>query len=167
MACDEKGLDIHAVIYANPPDVDQLNKVLCDFGRMLFAEGKPYYRYSETINSISGRRPTLRRSMQQAWDVAFMWGSFEPVSHHIAIPVQILVASLATALSWGWSREAAIFALAWGALLRIGEVLQARRSDFTLPQDVGWTIDFALLSCCDVAARQPRTSPVSKVSSTT
>ena len=88
----EKGLDIHAVIYASPPDVDQLNKVLCDFGRMLFAEGKPYDHYSETSNSVSSRRPTLRRSMQQAWDLAFMWGSFEPVSHHIAMPVQILVA---------------------------------------------------------------------------
>jgi hypothetical protein len=62
----EKGLDIHAVIYANPPDVDLLNKVLVDFGRWLFAEGKPYYHYSETINSISSRRPALRRSMQQA-----------------------------------------------------------------------------------------------------
>jgi hypothetical protein len=62
----EKGLDIHAVIYANPPDVDLLNKVLVDFGRWLFAEGKPYYHYSETINSISSQRPALRRSMQQA-----------------------------------------------------------------------------------------------------
>jgi hypothetical protein len=62
----EKGLDIHAVIYANPPDVDLLNKVLVDFGRWRFAEGKPYYHYSETINSISSQRPALRRSMQQA-----------------------------------------------------------------------------------------------------
>eukprot|EP00435_Cladocopium_sp_Y103_P056300 s620_g19.t1 len=83
--------------------------------------------------------------MQQAWDLAFMWGSFEPVSHHVAMPVQILTAFLATALTWGWAREAAIFALAWGALQRIGEVLQAKRSDLTLPQDVGGTIQYALL----------------------
>eukprot|EP00435_Cladocopium_sp_Y103_P009309 s1163_g2.t1 len=141
----EKGWQIHDVVYKNPPDVDFLNKVLVEYGRWLFSEGKPYYHYSETLNSISSRRPSLRRMMQQAWDLAFLWGSYEPTSHHVAMPVQILIAFVATALSWGWTREAAVFSLAWGALLRIGEVLQARRADLIMPQDVEGTIDYVLL----------------------
>ena len=141
----EKGWLIHEVIYKNPPDIDFLNKVLVEYGRFLFSSGKPYYHFSETINAISSRRPSLRRMMQQAWDLAFLWNSFEPTTHHVAMPVQILCAFLATALSWGWSREAAVFALAWGALLRIGEVLQARRCDLVMPCDVEDTIDHILL----------------------
>ena len=37
-------------------------------------------------------------------------------------------------------------ALAWGGLLRIGEVLTAKRSDLTLPKDIDFAANFALLS---------------------
>eukprot|EP00435_Cladocopium_sp_Y103_P006820 s1974_g2.t1 len=140
-----KGLDVNEVVFANPPNIDLLNSVLCDYGRWLFSEGKPMYHFSETVNSISSRRPTLRRSMAQAWDLAFMWGSYEPVVHHLAMPIQILAAVISIAWSWGWPREAAIFALAWGALLRIGEVFQSARRDLILPSDVAGSIDYALL----------------------
>lgn len=83
--------------------------------------------------------------MQQAWDLAFLWASYEPTSHHSAMQVQALIAFVATAVSSNWTREAAVFALAWGALLRIGEVLQARCSDLIMPQDVEGTIDYILL----------------------
>ena len=65
-----------------------------------------------------------------------MWMSLEPCEHHQAMPVQVLLAALATCLVWGWTREAAIFAMSWGMLLRIGEVLSAKRSDVVFPQDV-------------------------------
>ena len=78
----------------------------------------------------------LRRSLQQAWDLCAMWMSLEPCEHHQAMPVQVLLAALATCLVWGWTREAAIFAMSWGMLLRIGEVLSAKRSDVVFPQDV-------------------------------
>ena len=37
------------------------------------------------------------------------------------------------------------FSLAWGGLLRIGEVFAARRQDLLLPRDFGFTIGYALL----------------------
>jgi len=61
------------------------------------------------------------------------------------MPVQVLLAVLATCLVWGWTREAAIFAMSWGMLLRIGEVLNAKHSDVVFPQDVEFTIDHVLL----------------------
>lgn len=142
---EDKEVSFDDVLFSSPPDVDQLNSLLCDFGRWLFREGKPYYHFSETINAITCKRPLVRRSLQQSWDLAFMWGSHEPAEHHIAMPFQILIALIAGAWSWGWKREAACFALAWGALLRIGEILAAKREDLVLPSDIGNSVDFVLL----------------------
>ena len=49
------GLDFENIFMSNPPDLDRINKLLTDFGRWLFKSGKPYYHYSETINSVSAR----------------------------------------------------------------------------------------------------------------
>ena len=149
--CDE-GLD-PSEVFEGPPDIDKINRWVSDFGRKLFREGKPYYQYSETINAISAKRPTLRRSLMQAWDLAFMWNSYEPVEHHVAMPHQVLLALLATCLMWGWSREASCFALCFGALLRSGELLAASRKDLIFPQDVGGTLDHILIKILEPKTR--------------
>eukprot|EP00434_Breviolum_minutum_P029037 symbB.v1.2.025685.t1/scaffold2428.1/size79313/2 len=131
----------------------RLNSKLVEYGRLLFDDGKPFYHYCETINALTVARPLIRRSLQQAWDLAFIWGSYEPSEHHVAMPYQILIALISAAWSWGWRREASIFALAWGALLRIGEVLDAYRKDLVLPSDVGFTIDYVLLKICEPKTR--------------
>ena len=149
----EKDIDLLAILECSPPDIDSLNKHLAEYGRWLFREGKPYYHFSETINSVTSRRPLVRRSLQQAWDLCFMWGSHEPPTHHLAMPPQILTGVLAISLMWGWTREAAIFALAWGALLRIGEIYDAYRRDLVMPADVGHSIDFCLLKISEPKTR--------------
>ena len=55
--------------------------------------------------------------------------------HHHAMPWQILLAIVTLALSWGWLEVSAALALAWGGMLRIGEVLQARRKHLLMPID--------------------------------
>ena len=65
--------------------------------------------------------------------------------HHIGMPFQILLACLSVMLLWGWKQEAACIALAWGALLRFGEVFKAVRKDLILPMDVAGSIDFLLI----------------------
>eukprot|EP00438_Fugacium_kawagutii_P025642 Skav209573 [mRNA] locus=scaffold281:153023:156322:- [translate_table: standard] len=141
----EQKLSFDEIFLGNPPNLDRINDVLVRYGRFLFSAGKPYYHYSETVNSISSRRPVLRRSLQGAWDLGAMWSSYEPVDHHQAMPPQVLLGVLSVALLWGWSREAAIFALAWGMLLRIGELVNAFRKDLIFPADVRHSIDHALL----------------------
>ena len=49
-------------------------------------------------------------------------------------------------------REAAVFSIAFGALLRIGEVVNATRSDLVLPSDVDYSVSFMLLKI-----REPKT----------
>lgn len=140
-----KGLSFDTIVMQSPPDLDMLNQKLVEYGRWLFAEGKPLYHYSETINSITNCRPIVRRSLQQAWDLAFLWNAHEPSEHHIAMPFQILIAIISISWIWGWKREAAVWALAWGALLRIGEVTNALRSDLIMPSDVSHSVDYVLI----------------------
>ena len=62
------------------------------------------------------------------------------------MPWQVMIAICSAALLWGWPRVAGAVALAWGGMLRVGEVLDAIRSDLLLPQDVQRTADFAMMS---------------------
>ena len=82
-----------------------------------------------------------------------MWCSFEPTEHHTAMPFQVLLAVLSTCLLWGWRREAGIFAMSWGALLRIGEIFHAVRGDLVFPADVQHSIDHVLIKIKDPKTR--------------
>ena len=108
---EEKQFPWDETLFCSPPDIDGVNKILVDYGRWLFSEGKPYYHFSETVNAVTCKRPLIRRSLQQVWDLAFIWGSYEPTVHHLAMPPQILTAVLAVCLVWGWVREAAILSV--------------------------------------------------------
>ena len=61
------------------------------------------------------------------------------------MPAGVLVALMSLALFWGWPQVAAVFGLAWAGVLRIGEILQATRSDLILPGDAIAGTNFALL----------------------
>lgn len=150
---DAQGDNFDSVVMSSPPDLENLNQKLVDYGRWLFGEGKPYYHFSETVNAVTNARPLVRRSLQQAWDLAFLWNSHEPAEHHIAVPFQILIALISASFIWGWRREGAIFALAFGALLRMGEVTCALRRDLVLPSDVGETTDYVLLRISEPKTR--------------
>ena len=131
---------------------ERVASLLVAYGQALFRGGQPYYKYSETINAVASLKPSIRRSLSYAWDLAFAWLSEEPHCHHKAMPLGILLAVLTTALAWGWAAEAGIFGMAWAGLLRPGEALSARRSDLILPRDAAPGTRHAL-----VVIRNPKT----------
>ena len=132
--------------------IDEINRWLVRYGRVLYASGRPYNHYAETINAVASRRPAVRRMLQESWNLAFAWIRDEPTVHHNAMPWQILLALLTTALLWGWTDMAGMLSLCWGSLLRVGEFLSAVRKDLLLPCDTAYTNKFALLSL-----REPKT----------
>ena len=136
---EAKGTDSGKLFDEAYKDPEKLVKELVLYGRELFSAGRPYSHFSETINSVAAEKPTIRRLLTSAWDLAFSWIRQEPGHHHTACPFQILLALLSTAILWGWPRVAGAIALSWGAVCRIGEVLQACRRDLILPQDVGFS----------------------------
>ena len=128
--------------YAEP---EVLVRWLVQYGRQLYDSGRPYSHNSETVNAIGAAKPTARRLMTGAWDLAFTWLREEPATHHVACPYQILLALLNTSIMWGWPLTAGCIALCWGALCRAGEVLAAFRTDLVLPSDVGNRVGPVLL----------------------
>ena len=133
------GETLEAVLSAQPLDPERVAGLLIRYGQDLYGSGRPYWHFSETINMLSSRKPILRRQLQGAWDLAFAWQAEEPGTNHTALPPVVLVALLSAALVWGWTREAGCFALAFGGLMRIGEVVATTRRLLILPKDVGYT----------------------------
>ena len=142
----QQGASFAELLELEPHVTKRLNNWLVLYGRQLFEAGWPYSHFSEVINAVSVREPALRRSLQPAWNLAFTWLREEPHSHHVALPWQVLLAAVTTALMWGWPRVAGVLALTFGALMRIGETLASRRSDLLLPEDVGHTVSYCLVS---------------------
>ena len=143
---------IEFLLEARDIDAENIAELLVCYGRALYYAGKPYGRYSETINAVAARRPAIRKSLAAAWDLAFSWVTDEPGSHHPAMPLAVVLAFSSLALLWGWPRESALFLLAWCGILRVGEILNGLRSDLVLPVDSTAGIDYALFQI-----RQPKT----------
>eukprot|EP00435_Cladocopium_sp_Y103_P072682 s1267_g41.t1 len=143
---------IDFLLEARDVDAEYVAELLVCYGKELYYAGKPYGRYSETINAVGARRPAIRKSLASAWDLAFSWVTDEPGAHHPAMPLAVVLAFSALALLWGWTHEAAIFLLAWCGILRVGEVLNGIRADLILPSDSTAGINYALFQI-----RQPKT----------
>ena len=120
-------------------------EALVSYGKDMNSAGKSYGRFSETINAITARRSCLRKQVTAAWDLAFNWVIDEPHEHNAALPLSIMIAATTLALLWGWLREAAIIAMTWTGVLRIGESLGACREDLVLPADAAPGMLSALL----------------------
>ena len=148
----DSGLDMVDMLNRHHLFLDDINLVLERYGRELYAAGKSYAKYAETINAITSWKPAIRRSMQGAWDFGYSWVRHEPGQHHSAMPGAVAVAMLTTAIMWGWTRFAGCFAVMWAGLLRPGELLAATRGDLLLPSDGDRTLPFGLL-----AIRDPKT----------
>ena len=133
--------------------VDEINSVVVRYGRCLYAIGRPYNHYAETINAIATEKPSIRRLLQPAWNLAFGWLQNEPSVHHVCMPAQVLLALLTVALMWGWDRVAGVLGLGWGALLRAGELISAQKSQLLLPSDVFFSSNFCLFSILEPKTR--------------
>ena len=151
--CTTNGVDLVHMLINALQHLDELNAVLCRYGRELYSAGRPYGHFAETINAVGHRRPAVRRHLQQAWDLAYAWMRAEPPVHHTAMPFQILLGCVTAALLWGWTRVAGVLALTWGGVLRIGETLKARRGDLLLPSDFNSAENFVLLAISEAKTR--------------
>eukprot|EP00438_Fugacium_kawagutii_P032989 Skav223990 [mRNA] locus=scaffold6785:46494:53610:+ [translate_table: standard] len=150
-AADE-GLDVLDMFDHHQLYIDDINLILEVYGRQLYAAGKTYAHFAETINAITNWRPAIRRLLSGAWTFGFSWARHEPSEHHVAMPGSVALAIITSALMWGWLRFAGVFSLMWAGLLRPGELLAANRKDLLLPSDGDRTLPFGLL-----AIRDPKT----------
>jgi hypothetical protein len=66
-----QGRSLESLLEQHHRRVDGINKLLVQFGRCLYAAGRPYNHYAETINALTSRKPALKRQVQEAWNLAF------------------------------------------------------------------------------------------------
>ena len=149
---EEKQVSFRYLMEQRPPDPERLAELLVEYGKELYRAGKAYGIFAETINSVAVERPLIRRQLTTAWDLAFAWLQDEPHSHHPAMPISIMAAMVVVSLYWGWAYEAAIILMSWTGVMRIGEVLSAKRRDVVLPVDSAPGTSFML-----IVIRQPKT----------
>ena len=149
---DQKQVSFKYLIDQKPPDPEKLASFLVEYGKELYRAGKAYGVYAETINSVAVERPLIRRQLMSAWDLAFAWLADEPHAHHPAMPLSLMAAMVVIALHWGWPYEASVILMAWTGVMRIGEVLAARRKDLILPCEAAPGTSFML-----IIVHQPKT----------
>ena len=141
----EKRVSLRNLLSQKPVDAEAISGWLVAYGREMYSAGKAYGQFAETINSVSMMKPLIKRQLTPAWDLCFAWLADEPFSHHPAMPASVLLGMLSVALMWGWPLVAGVLGLTWAGVLRIGEVLQASRSNLILPGDGAPEDKFALL----------------------
>lgn len=91
---NEMEVKLEHFLTEKPADPERICDLLVSYGRDLYAAGKSFQKYSETINAISSARPLIKRQMTKAWDLAFAWLQDEPHSHQASV----LLAMMSTAL---------------------------------------------------------------------
>ena len=148
-----EGIDVEHLLEFPATYAEEINVIVGRYGRALYDAGKTYNQYAETINGLTSLRPSLRRQMQGAWDLGYAWMRQEPSQHHVAMPSVILLAMVSTSLLWGWTYFAGCIALAWGSLLRPGELFALRRLNLLFPKDAGFSIPHLLVSLMEPKTR--------------
>ena len=91
---EEMAVSLDLLLTEKPADPDRICDYLVSYGRAMYAAGKSFQKYSETINAVSTARPLIKRQMTKAWDLAFAWLQDEPHSHQASV----LLAMMSTAL---------------------------------------------------------------------
>ncbi len=97
----EEGLDWEALLRESHVYIDEINAILSSYGRLLYQIGRPYNHFAETLNGIAMKKPSIRRQLQAAWNLAYGWVQQEPGCHHAAMPPQVLIALVATSCFGG------------------------------------------------------------------
>ena len=142
---EEKGFCLEDLVKRASHEPELLVRQLLQYGMQLYEAGRPYSHYAETVNGLGARHPSIRRLMSGAWDLAFAWLREEPYEHHQACPYQVLLAATTLSILCGWPRVAGAIVLMWGAVCRVGEVLNATRADLVLPTDMEGALHAVML----------------------
>ena len=105
------------------------------YGDHLFQQSEPMYKFRHLLAWYQKHKLHLRPYMPLAWDMLTRWERLVPVQHRVPMPEALLRAMLALALQRRWFRWAAILAISFYGVARVGEPLRACRRDLLLPSD--------------------------------
>ena len=113
-----------------------LVKALEAYGKAQFSGGAPLHYYRQLLAHVQREVAMCRPFMQGAWTIVSKWEIAEPTQHRTPIPEPLVIAVCALAILWKWPKFASAVLLCYYGIMRIGEVLRARRRDLLTPCDL-------------------------------
>lgn len=128
-------------------------KVLESYGSVEFAAGTPLRYYRQLLAHVQREYPLVKPHMGAAWRVVSRWETLEPVQHRPPIPEPLVLAMSSLALTWNWPLFAAALLACFYGTCRIGEVLQAERSNLLTPVDLMAEDEVMYLKICKPKSR--------------
>ena len=113
-----------------------LVKALESYGKTQYSGGAPLHYYRQLLAHVQREVAMCRPFMQGAWTIVSKWELAEPTQHRTPIPEPLVTAVCALAILWKWPRFASTVLLCYYGIMRIGEVLRAKRRDLLTPSDL-------------------------------
>ena len=110
--------------------------VLRDYAEVLYKTGSSLGSYRQLLAHSQKIMPLIRPRLKPAWDMVTRWEEVEPVVHRTPLPEVILHAMAGIALALRWRRWAATTLAIFYAVVRLGELLHARRRNVLTPADL-------------------------------
>ena len=117
---------------ALPSDV--LDRVLADFGQLMFRGGRSLLDFLETINVVVDNDRGLKGRLSRAWDVAWVWRTMLPAGNRVAMPEKVMLAMVTVALRWNLPNVALLITCGFLGLLRVHELRWLRFGSLLTPR---------------------------------
>ena len=124
------GLSLAALLALPANDVD---RILSDFGQLMFRGGRSLLDFSETINAIVDSDRGLKGRLPRAWDVAWVWRTLLRAGNRVPMPDKVMLAMMTVALRWNPPNVALLIASGFLGLLRVHELRWLRFGSFLTP----------------------------------
>ena len=106
------------------------------YGDYLFRSGATLTSFRHLVAFASRKFVDFKFHSKVCWDYVSRWQSLAPLTHRLPLPWKLCQAMASLALAWKWFRFALTLLIGFLGILRIGEVLKARRRDLVLPTDL-------------------------------
>jgi len=148
-----RGLSLDALFDKGSRAVD---RVLASYGAVCFEGGRSHIFYTETICAVTDRVPELKRSLPRAWDLGWVWKGLQESSNNLAMPQDVLLAAVATALFWDWDDVALLMYLGFICMLRPGELCALRFQDIVFSTVRGAKVAFIFIGLPKMRRIGPR-----------
>ena len=102
------------------------------YAQVLFSAGTSLHYYRQLVAHVSKEYPSVNPFI----GAVTRWEQLEPLQHRPPLPEPVLKAMLASAIIHGWYRFAAVTALCFYGICRVGETLSACRAELLTPDDL-------------------------------
>ena len=114
-----------------------LDEMISEWVQSEFEDGTPLYLIADALSGLHHFEPWTRRRLVKSWRLYGIWRKYEVPCRAPPLPQDILLAMSGLALSQGDLILSALLLVGFHCLLRTGEILAIKPTDFLLGEHQG------------------------------